>query len=221
MNVSGTVNAFKLLLKPQLCIPHLTVDTFDKIPIPLRRAGWPEIKAVVLDKDNCFAVDRSIYVYKSYEVCLQPLLDCLAYPYIQDRFLLLHWITGGNGFPQKHFQLLRKAYPGPRLLIVSNSAGTDHHVREAEIVEETTGVAVFRHSTKKPGCGQDVFKYFRDIPETGVTKPSDIAVVGDRLFTDVMMANTMSAFSIWVKEGILVHNGPVSDMDASTVLSIC
>ena len=75
MNFSGTINAFRLLLKPQLCIPHLTVNTFDNITIPIRNPGWPEFKAVVLDKDNCFAVERSIYVYKPYEVCLTSPID--------------------------------------------------------------------------------------------------------------------------------------------------
>ena len=104
---------------------------------------------------------------------------------------------------------------------MSNSAGTDRHVREAELVEETTGVSVFRHSIKKPGCGQEVFQYFRDIPELGVTKPSDIAVVGDRLFTDIMMANMMGAFSIWVREGVLGHDGPVSATYGLMLLSLC
>ena len=72
MNISGTLNAWKLLVRPQLCMPHITVPTFDRIPIPLRSTNWPETKAVVLDKDNCFAVHRSNTIYKPYEVCLQP-----------------------------------------------------------------------------------------------------------------------------------------------------
>ena len=94
-------------------------------------------------------------------------------------------------------------------MIVSNSAGTDRHVAEADIVEETTGVKVFRHSTKKPGCGQQVLEHFRAFPEIGVSKPSEIAVVGDRLFTDVMMANLMGAFSVWVKNGVFDDKGLV------------
>ncbi|MDI1489431.1 MAG: hypothetical protein OHK93_008709 [Ramalina farinacea] len=145
---------------------------------------WPDIKAVVLDKDNCFAVKRGIYVYKPYK---------------------------------DHFKLLREAYPGPRLLIVSNSAGTDRHVAEADIVEETTGVKVFRHSTKKPGCGQQVLEHFRSFPEIGVSKPSEIAVVGDRLFTDVLMANLMGAFSVWVKNGVFDEKGLVSRLEKGLV----
>lgn len=51
---------------------------------------------------------------------------------------------------QAKFEELRKAYPGSRLLIVSNTAGTasDPGGREAEILEKNTGVRVFRHNVK-------------------------------------------------------------------------
>lgn len=77
-------------------------------------------------------------------------------------------------------------------------------------MEEATGVTVFRHSTKKPGCGIDVLNYFRDRPEIGIEYPGQIAVIGDRLFTDVMMANMIGAWSIWVKDGVLKNDGAVS-----------
>ena len=69
MNLSGTVNAFRLLLRPQLCIPQLTVATFDKLPIPIARTNWPEIKAVILDKDNCIAPKHATSVFEPYKVC--------------------------------------------------------------------------------------------------------------------------------------------------------
>ena len=36
-----------------------------------------------------------------------------------------------------------------------------------------------------------------------ITSPAQIAVVGDRLFTDVMMANLMGSRAIWVKDGVV------------------
>lgn len=88
-------------------------------------------------------------------------------------------------------------------------------------MEETTGITVFRHSTKKPGCGSDVLKYFKNIPEIGISRPSEIAVVGDRLFTDVMMANLMGAFSVWVKDGVLPQNGFVGDLGHCLEFIVC
>lgn len=108
--------------------------------------------------------------------------------------------------PQEHFQRLREAYPGRRLLIVSNSAGAsslDPRGQLAAAVEKSTGVAVLAHSTKKPGCGPEILEYFRSHPETGVTRPDQIAVVGDRLTTDVMMANFMGSYAVWVKDGVV------------------
>ena len=95
------------------------------------------------------------------------------------------------------------------MLIVSNSAGTgdDPGGVEADALERNTGVSVLRHSTKKPGCGPEVLQYFRSQPESGVTKPSQIAIVGDRLFTDVMMANMMGSWSMWIKDGVVEEKG--------------
>lgn len=97
-------------------------------------------------------------------------------------------------------------------MIVSNSAGTqdDPAGKEAKILEKATGVKVFEHSTKKPGCGPDLFKHLQNIPKIQVKHPSQIAVVGDRLFTDVIMASTMGAWSIWIKDGVVENNGYVS-----------
>ena len=107
---------------------------------------------------------------------------------------------------QTRFQRLREAYPGRRLLVVSNSAGTsslDPHGQLARAVESATGVTVLPHATKKPGCGPEIMAYFRAHPETGVTRPEHVAVVGDRLTTDVMMANLMGSYAIWVKDGVV------------------
>ncbi|RLV96649.1 Phosphatidylglycerophosphatase GEP4 mitochondrial [Spathaspora sp. JA1] len=86
------------------------------------------------------------------------------------------------------------------LLIVSNSAGTNDDINhvQAEKLERDTGVTVLRHSTKKPGCFGEIQTYFAAL---GV-QPHEIAVVGDRLFTDMLMANMMGSYGVWVSEGV-------------------
>jgi hypothetical protein len=76
MNVSGTLSFFRLFRDPSLCLPHHTMSTFNHLPIPLSRAFTKtdsgkkvDIRAVVLDKDNCFAVPKENEVYKPYTVC--------------------------------------------------------------------------------------------------------------------------------------------------------
>ena len=91
-------------------------------------------------------------------------------------------------------------------MIVSNTAGAlslDASLELAAAVEKSTGVTVLPHASKKPGCGPDIMSYFLQHPETGVTEPHHIAIVGDRLTTDVMMANLMGSYSVFVKDGVV------------------
>lgn len=54
-------------------------------------------------------------------------------------------------------------------------------------------------------------EYFRNhAADANVTSPDQIAVVGDRLFTDVMMANMMGFWSVWIKDGVVNHKNHVS-----------
>lgn len=86
LNLSASLNITRLIFKPSLCLPHHTVSTFNDLPIPLEKGLQKdgrkvEIKAVVLDKDDCFAYPDSIEVYDSYKVpiiCTPPdTQDCL------------------------------------------------------------------------------------------------------------------------------------------------
>lgn len=72
-NVSATLNVFRLLARPSLCLPQATISTFNQLPLPLNSAfgekyGKVDIRAVVLDKDNCFARPGENHVYPPYEV---------------------------------------------------------------------------------------------------------------------------------------------------------
>ncbi|GAO15204.1 uncharacterized protein UV8b_04249 [Ustilaginoidea virens] len=178
LNLSATLNATKLFFKPGICLPHCTVPTFNDLPIPLDKGlhqlgRQSDIRAVVLDKDDCFAYPDAKHVHEPYK---------------------------------SHFQDLRRAYPGRRLLVVSNTAGAagwDPDRKQAAEVEKNTGVHVLPHSAKKPGCGAEIMAYFRQHPETGVTDPSHVAVVGDRLTTDMMLANMMGGWGFWISEGVV------------------
>lgn len=69
-NISASLNVSRLLLKPSLCLPHHSVSTFNDLPIPLDRGlQKANIKAVVLDKDDCFAYPGAKEVYAPYKVC--------------------------------------------------------------------------------------------------------------------------------------------------------
>lgn len=203
MNTSATINVFRLIYNPALCLPQATITNFNQLPVPLSSAFVSfsncqklDIRAVVLDKDNCFAKPKENNIYQPYNVCVQ---------FHEGQPFWYGW--------KEKFQALRDAYPGSRLLIVSNSAGTSDDVegKEAKLLEAATGVKVLRHSTKKPGCGPQIMEYFRDhAADANVTSPNQIAVVGDRLTTDVMMANMMGFWSVWIKDGVVNQKNLVS-----------
>lgn len=84
MNVSASYNVFRLIINPALCLPHATIPTFNHLPIPLENAfavgekGWkPDIRAIVLDKDNCFARPKENVVWGEYEVSNVHVLSAL------------------------------------------------------------------------------------------------------------------------------------------------
>lgn len=74
-NISATLSLFRLIARPNLCLPQSTIATFNELPIPLNKAFEGkyknvDIRAVVLDKDNCFARPHENEVFEEYEVCL-------------------------------------------------------------------------------------------------------------------------------------------------------
>ncbi|ODQ81854.1 hypothetical protein BABINDRAFT_174458 [Babjeviella inositovora NRRL Y-12698] len=173
LNLSASINVSRLLYNPALCLPNLIIPTFETLPIPLQFPHQPAnvtIKAVVLDKDNCFAKDHDDKVWPAYSAV---------------------------------WERLRNEYPKESLLIVSNSAGTDDDINhvQAEKLERDTGVTVLRHSTKKPGCHAEIMEYFQS--QGLVEGPHEVAVVGDRLFTDMLMSNMMGSWGVW---GINIHH---------------
>lgn len=178
MNISGTVNVFRLLWNPRLCMPQSSISTFNDLPVPI----GSNIKAVVLDKDNCFAYPKDNEVWPKY---------------------LEKW------------ESLKKEYPGKKLLIVSNTAGSsdDRDYEHAKKVEALTGVPVLRHTSKKPGCSDEIMQYF--VKNKVASSPAEVAVVGDRLFTDIIMANSMGAYGVWVKDGVEESSNPISKFEKS------
>ncbi|AOW30075.1 HAD phosphatase, family IIIA [Candida albicans P57072] len=169
LNLSATLNVSRLLYNPSLCLPHITVKSFDQLVLPFTIPTAPNvtIKGVVLDKDNCFAKDHDDKVWPEYE---------------------------------QTWKKLKEIYPKDHLLIVSNSAGTDDDINhaQAKTLESNTGINVLCHSIKKPGCLNEITQYFAKLN----VKPNEIIVIGDRLFTDMLMANMMGSWGCWINQGV-------------------
>ncbi|KAI0056141.1 hypothetical protein BV25DRAFT_1814552 [Artomyces pyxidatus] len=94
------------------------------------------------------------------------------------------------------------AFGAQNLLIVSNSAGTakDPGQLQADSVTHHLRAPVLLHSSPKPSytCAQAVRSYFSSLPSP--LAPHELVVVGDRMFTDVVLARRLSQpASVWAR----------------------
>ncbi|KAH7928714.1 HAD-superfamily phosphatase [Leucogyrophana mollusca] len=107
----------------------------------------------------------------------------------------------------------RDAFGEGNILIVSNSAGTrfDDGEIQAESVSYHLGVPVLRHESLKPSysCISAIRTYFSSLCVP--IKDDELIVVGDRIFTDVVMANRMAQGTASpVDPGTKTHHGPLA-----------
>jgi phosphatidylglycerophosphatase GEP4 len=166
-----------LIHDPPSLLPHSTIPTLLSLPLPLGPSlpTKPIIRALVVDKDNTFCPPKSTALHPSYIDKLQR-------------------IRASPEF----------AHSDHAVLIVSNTAGSTSdpaHEAEAVLLEKETGIPVLRQhpERRKPRCGADVLAHFARHGVT--TNPAEIAVVGDRLATDILLAREMGSWSVWVRDG--------------------
>jgi len=111
----------------------------------------------------------------------------------------------------------RQTFGEGNVLVVSNSAGTPQYDAggiQAESISHYLQVPVLRHNTPKPGysCIQGIRNYFTSL--LSPVTDDELIVIGDRIFTDVVMANRMRrqdsekgplaiwTSSVWTKEAM-------------------
>lgn len=197
-NLRAFNHAVQTLVKqPAQFLPHLTIQTFTHLPEELgphliststgtatakattEKAKIPTIRALVLDKDNT----------------LCPPKTTTFPPQILSKLASLRQSPTS---PFRHAN---------SILIVSNRAGShpkyEEEVSSLESQLAHLSIPVFRLPAgveKKPFCGDEVVQWFRE--REVVSSRDEIAVIGDRLGTDVIMAGLMGSWSVWCKEGV-------------------
>ena len=79
--------------------------------------------------------------------------------------------------------------------VISNSAGSqdDKDGVEAHHCEQELQLKFIRHKLKKPNVLPDILNHFEDCCD-----PAEIAIVGDRVPTDIVMGNKFGCFTILV-----------------------
>ncbi|KAG5292577.1 HAD-like superfamily domain-containing protein [Histoplasma ohiense] len=212
-----------LFRNPSLLVPNYTIPTFLQLPgdnlgahlIPSsyfstpsshanRHKFPPKIRALVIDKDNTLTPPESRTIPPAY---MQKLKDLRTNP-------------------SSPFNM----YNNPHgILIVSNTAGSDPNIalyeEEAKHIESVLShlkIPVFRsgippkavgsneasespptrHSLKKPFSYPSILAHLR--AQNAIASPDEVAIVGDRLGTDVIMAGLMGSWSIWTQMGVTV-----------------
>ncbi|BFZ54051.1 hypothetical protein PYCC9005_001082 [Savitreella phatthalungensis] len=177
---------YAALWRPALLRPTLVVDEYSDIPWrnlhaaihqaeAQREAGRSEsVSYIALDKDNCFSRAKTLDILPAYAAAFREMTQTLT--------------------------------SRSQCLIVSNTAGTLMHSEDlnghlALQLERTTGFSVLRHKRPKPGCGNNILRHFSETHMTTV-KPHEILVVGDRLLTDILMANLHGMRSCWLRKGV-------------------
>ena len=80
---------------------------------------------------------------------------------------------------------------GRDFAIVSNDAGTpdDSEHSKADMLEDELDIPVIHHRAKKPSCGADLLRYFG-------CRYDEIAVIGDRVSTDIALGNRHGMLTI-------------------------
>ncbi|EEQ32388.1 conserved hypothetical protein [Microsporum canis CBS 113480] len=202
-NISAfNVTATALLRNPSLLIPHLTIPTFLQLPDDLsyhlidsaapKAAGArpPTIRALVIDKDNTLTPPHNTGFPHEYYEKLRALRTSESSPF--------NMMTNPDG-----------------ILIVSNTAGSDprskHFEEDADKIEESLRklrIRVYRSPerragaplVKKPLSYSAVLKFLLD--RGVVERAEEVAIVGDRVGTDVLMASLMGAWSVWTRDGV-------------------
>lgn len=165
---------------PSSLLPHTTIPTLLSLPLPISSSlgtvsNKPKIRALVVDKDNTLCPPKTALLHPAYIAKIEKIKSSAEF----------------SDNPNS-------------VLIVSNTAGSSSsaaHEEEARALEQELGIPVLRQKEgrKKPLCGAEVLAFFKD---RGVTDdPAEIAVVGDRLATDVLLAREMGSWSVWTRQG--------------------
>eukprot|EP00047_Mylnosiga_fluctuans_P000739 m.201073 g.201073 ORF g.201073 m.201073 type:complete len:202 (-) comp10103_c0_seq11:299-904(-) len=95
------------------------------------------------------------------------------------------------------------AFPD-RVFVVSNSAGsTDDVTGAAAALARALGCRVLLHAHKKPACGEEILAQ--------IGEPAGaVALVGDRLLTDVLMANMHGMLAVHTQAFELQGDNPAA-----------
>ena len=191
MNIDTMSLILQTLRNPALLRPYQQYTHMSEIVVRDLRDKFA-IQAVCFDKDNCLTLPL--------QLCMHPPIMVSMHIESMQR---IRSITASSR--QHVWSEFLSVFGSDRLLIVSNSAGVQNKdpnyeqvfnlpyapyivaytmiILQAKCIELLYHVPVLKRSRPKPACGQEILAHFHTIPR------ESIAIIGDRRWTDMLMAN--------------------------------
>ncbi len=117
---------------------------------------------------------------------------CKAVIFDKDNTLTLPYDAKAIPGFKKKIDEFRKVFSG-RVAVLSNSAGSsdDPQFKEAASAESGLGLPILHHRRKKPACINDIKRFAR-------CRTDEIALIGDRIITDIAFGNMYGMYTILV-----------------------
>ena len=172
-NFSGILKVTKIIINRQLVRPSLKVNSVLDIDVKELR-NRHNIKYVIFDKDNTLNLPHKMIFTKKI-------------------------IEKINEFKEE--------FSPSNIAVISNTIGSsdDINFSQALLVENTLGIEVLKHKYKKPKVKQEILSFL--IKNSSGDKSnlsiddekrlfSELCIIGDRLFVDVLMGNELGSFTI-------------------------
>eukprot|EP01102_Stenamoeba_stenopodia_P009753 TRINITY_DN2889_c0_g1_i2.p1 TRINITY_DN2889_c0_g1~~TRINITY_DN2889_c0_g1_i2.p1 ORF type:complete len:262 (-),score=65.18 TRINITY_DN2889_c0_g1_i2:398-1135(-) len=190
-NLGATVSfVSSVFRRPSVLFPHLHASALATIRFDQLKAKG--FQGIVLDKDNT-----------------------ITKPYAPNFF---------DERIEKAVRESQRVFGGDRVIVFSNSAGSSDDARknyeDAKKLEESLGVRVLRHGTKKPNGIDNILSYYNSLqdPSTSVSSASSndvqasggvdasrLVLIGDRYATDIAFGNQHGMYTI--KTPLLTNEG--------------
>ncbi|OAD73056.1 hypothetical protein PHYBLDRAFT_181745 [Phycomyces blakesleeanus NRRL 1555(-)] len=176
-NISGIVNAFRVIWNPSLAIPHIIVNDVRNINFGTLK-GKGGVQAIGFDKDNCLTAPYVSQIHQPFE---EAWIECKN-TFGVDNVAIVSNSAGTNDDKDYTDNLIFTSLSNFAFRLC------------AKKLEQSLGVPVLRHSEKKPLGGRELQKHF------GQTSPRQTVFVGDRIFTDVLFGNINGNLTIWTSK---------------------
>ncbi|XP_015575456.1 phosphatidylglycerophosphate phosphatase 1, chloroplastic/mitochondrial isoform X2 [Ricinus communis] len=174
----------------------------------LTNMWWVDLKAALGQRINVEGIIASVSVFVKEQHLTLPHVSVRDIRYIdwaelhqrgfkgvvfdKDNTITVPYTLTLCGYLQSSIEQCKSVF-GNDLAVFSNSAGLyeyDHDGSKARALEKAIGIKVIRHRVKKPaGTAEEIEKHFG-------CKSSQLVMVGDRPFTDVVYGNRNGFFTI-------------------------